>query len=126
MTTVNEFSIEGSAPVGDGGLAPQVPAESRQFLKGPINWHWLVRAGRLKGKTLHVAVCLCRQMGLRKSRTFPFTRKRATQMGMSIDSVKRAMRRLERAGLIRISRRPGSASVVELVGAEVPRRRITV
>ena len=93
------------------------PPRHRQgepFLKGPIPWPWLVQAARLPGRRMAVALLLWREAGCRKSRTVRFRLGQAGELGMAPDTARRALRNLERAGLVTVQRKPGQALEVTL------------
>jgi hypothetical protein len=78
-----------------------------KFLRGPIPWDWLLQAGRLPGSALHAAMLLWFEAGCRKTRTVSFNRTRAAEFQLSPDTMSRALRELEAAGLVSILRPPG-------------------
>jgi hypothetical protein len=84
------------------------------FLKGPIPWPWLVLAARLPGRALPVALLLWREAGCRRRRTVPFCLSRGLKLGVTVGSARRALRRLEAAGLVRVRRLPGRGLEVTL------------
>jgi hypothetical protein len=89
-----------------------------QFLKGPIPWQWLLEAARLRGKALHIALLLWKTAGCRKSRNVRFCLSQAKSMGMHLDTARRGLRQLAKAGLIEISHRPGQGFEVSLSEVE--------
>jgi DNA-binding transcriptional ArsR family regulator len=78
-----------------------------KFLRGPIPWKWLQRAACLPGQSLHVALILWQESGMRNRRTISFCQRRGMDLGMSIDTARRGLRRLEVAGLVTLKRMPG-------------------
>lgn len=96
------------------------PPRHRQgetFLRGPIPWAWLDRAGRLPGKALAVALWLWMQAGCKKNRTVRFQLAGVTAMGMHADTARRGLRALANAGLVSILHRPGCGLEVTLLEA---------
>jgi len=87
------------------------------FLKGPIPWAWLVRAGQLPGRALHVALVLWREAGCRNSRTVPFRLALAVQFGVHPDTARRGLHALAKAGLISTRYIPGRYLEVTLLDA---------
>jgi hypothetical protein len=85
------------------------------FLKGPIPWPWLTTAARLPGKALHVALVLWREAGCRKSRTVRFCLSHGDDLGVSEQAARRALRGMERAGLVSLLRKPGRGLEVTLL-----------
>src|SRR5262249_34145873 len=88
-----------------------------RFLKGPIPWDWLSRAMALRGRALQVALRLWFQSGVSRSRTVLFCQERAAADGIPTTTARRAVRELERAGLVRVVRRPGRGLDVTLLDA---------
>ena len=92
-------------------------SEDRRFVKGPLPYTWMQRAGQLPGKALHVALGLWFKKGVCGSITFTFKPKEATAFGASIDAVYDALERLEAAGLIRVERHRGRSPTVTILAA---------
>jgi hypothetical protein len=90
-----------------------------KFLKGPIPLNWIVVAGRLKGKTLHLGCLLWLKAGIEKARTISFNAAQGEVFGMSKDSARRALRRLEGAGLISTRYLPGRCLEVTILEAKI-------
>jgi hypothetical protein len=86
-----------------------------QFLKGPISWAWLRRAMRLPGKSLAIGLMLWRESGCVKDRTVRFCLARAAADGIPTTTARRAIRELERAGLVAILRKPGRGLEVTIL-----------
>lgn len=84
------------------------------FLKGPIPWGWLERAGGLPGKALHVALYLWREAGCRKLRVVRFRMGMTAGMGLSRWVARRGLLALQSAGLVSVVRRPGRCLDVTL------------
>src|SRR5690242_12051064 len=70
-----------------------------QFLKGPVPWAWLCVAGRLGGKSLHIALVLWHLASMTKSARFPLSRRTGDDLGVRRHAAYRALSKLERAGL---------------------------
>jgi DNA-binding MarR family transcriptional regulator len=77
----------------------------------------LLRALRLPGKALHVALLLWQEAGCRRSRTIRFRLAGTADLEMHPDTAKRGLRALEKAGLVSIRRHPGQALEVTLLAA---------
>ncbi len=93
------------------------PGES--FLKGPIPWRWLEAAAGLPGKALVVGLAVWRAAGCRDARTVPLN---LSALGLVRRTAQRALRALERAGLVTVEHRPGRAVLVTL--CEPPRTSV--
>src|SRR5438034_5608908 len=91
--------------------SPKV-ARGQRFLKGPIPWAWLMRAAQLPGRALHIGVALWFLSGLTRSFTVRLGGRPLAELGVDRHSKYRALRQLEAAGLVRITRRPGQNPTV--------------
>lgn len=78
------------------------------FLKGPIPIWWLNKASSLPGKALNVTLAIWWQHGMSKGGPIKLTKKALTYFNVSRYAVRTAIDGLERMGLIRAVRRPGS------------------
>jgi hypothetical protein len=117
---IEALRLEGKAldalarPEIAGNRRPPRHRPGGQFLKGPIPLAWLAAAGRLPHRALHVGILLWFEAGCRKARTVTFCLARGETMGLGMDTARRALRELERAGLVTIQRRPGRGLGVTL------------
>ena len=86
------------------------------FLKAMIPLGWLSRACRLSGKALATALAIWYLKGLRNSyEGLMLTTAVVERLGISRYSKSRALRDLERAGLIRVERRPQKNPLVTIL-----------
>jgi hypothetical protein len=102
-------------------LADNRSAFAGQFLKGPVPWTWIVTAAALPGKALIVGLCLWRLAGALKSRTVMLGNADLKPFGVDRAAKSRALVVLERAGLIKVGRRPSrfpSVTLLTSVGSE--------
>jgi hypothetical protein len=86
-----------------------------RFLRGPIPWHWLEAAGRLPGKTLHVAIALWLLAGIKRGRPAKWEPATAATLGVERHAAYRGLAALEAAGLIAVDRRNGRCPVVTML-----------
>lgn len=84
------------------------------FLKGPIPLPWLQHAGALPGRSLHVGLGLWFLVGVKQSMTVHLTPSVTRGFGMDRHAVYRALRHLERGGLVAVRRKRGSSPVVTI------------
>src|SRR5260370_6075789 len=91
------------------------PRQTERFLRGPVPWPWLSRAMILPGKALAVALILWRQRGMTGRRTVTFCLARAGAHGIPPTTARRAIRQLEKAGLVSILRMPGHGMEVTIL-----------
>jgi hypothetical protein len=110
--TVNE-----RAYTWDREAQAYVPATqpNQRFLKGPVPWPWIEVAAKLPGKALAVGIALWRLAGAVKSKTIRLSNAEVSELGCDRNAKSRALRDLERAGLITVERQPGCSPRVTLV-----------
>src|SRR5262245_31245336 len=122
MSSLDPFNPDQLRLPGEFLPLPEAPPRRRPprhrmgetFLKGPIPWEWLVQAGRIPGQALQVALPLWKNAGCVGKRTVSFCLSRARVFDMHPDTARRALRALERAGLIAVHRQPGRGLEVTL------------
>jgi hypothetical protein len=86
-----------------------------KFIAGPIDVSWVVQASRLGVKALLVGLALWHLRKLRQADTFIVSNLMVRGWGVQPDAKSRALRALEKAGLIRIERRGKRSPLVTLV-----------
>ena len=86
-----------------------------KFIAGPVDVSWVVQASRLGVKALLVGLALWHIKGLRKADTFIVSNLMLQDWGVQPDAKRRALRKLEKAGLIRIERRGKRSPQVTLI-----------
>lgn len=96
--------------------ARRPPADDVRYLRGPIPLPWLTAAGRLPTRALQVAVALAFLAGVERTRVaLKVSPKLLTEFGLNRFARYRALKDLERAGLITVvTRAPGRCPVVTL------------
>jgi hypothetical protein len=85
------------------------------FLKGPIPWDWLDRAGRLPGKALAVGLVLWQKAGLSNTCTVKICQARLDDLGLREASTRRGIRSLQDAGLIAVVSSAGRGLKISLL-----------
>ena len=92
-----------------------------KFIAGPIDVSWVVQASQLGVKALLVGLALWHLKKLRQTDTFTVSNLMLQEWGVQPDAKSRALRALERAGLIRVERRgKRSPHVTLVVGNTIP------
>jgi len=87
-----------------------------KFLKGPIPWVWVLKAGSIPGKALHVAIYIWHLAGMNYSRTVYVNLSRFEKdWGFNRSTASKALKALESANLIKVVRSPGKKSQVTLL-----------
>ena len=103
---------EEKIPLKSVSLAPRFKG---LFIKGPIDMRWLGRAAKLPGHSLHVGLLLWFRMGCESSHTVRLTPTHLKKFGVRRHTGYRALKALEKAGLVRVERHRGRAPVVTVV-----------
>lgn len=114
MRLANGEAWDGKVPQSK---RPPRHRSGERFLRGPIPSAWLERAGNLPGKTLHVAVALWFQAGITKKRTVKLSYKDLARLGCKHEAGRRALKRLEAAGLVEVDSQNGRSPVVTILEA---------
>lgn len=86
-----------------------------KFIAGPVDVQWVVQASRLGVKALLVGLALWHLKKLRQADTFTVSNLMMREWGVQPDAKSRALRALERDGLIRVERRGKRSPHVTLV-----------
>jgi DNA-binding transcriptional ArsR family regulator len=86
-----------------------------KFIKGPIDIAWLCRAAQLGATALLVGLALWYLKGLRRADAFIVSNLMVAEWGIQPDAKSRALRKLEKAGLISIKRRGKRSPLVSLI-----------
>jgi DNA-binding transcriptional ArsR family regulator len=86
-----------------------------KFIAGPIDVSWVRQASLLGVKALLVGVALWHLKGLRRDNGFLVSNLMLQEWGIQPDAKTRALRKLEKAGLITIDRRGKRSPRVTLV-----------
>lgn len=76
-----------------------------KFIAGPLDAVWLSQARKLGATALWVGLVLWFLRGLKKSDTFVVSNLILQEWGVQPDTKSRALRRLEKAGLVTLERR---------------------
>jgi hypothetical protein len=99
---------------GQGRRAPPIKGK---FIAGPIDVLWVRQARQLGVGALFVGLALWHLKGLRKADTFIVSNLMLQEWGILPDAKRRALRALERAGLIKVERQGKRSPWVTLVAA---------
>ena len=98
------------------------PRIDGKFLRGPIPWDWLERAGRLPGRAFQIAVILWLKRGMRNTATVTLGRAELEGMEIKRHAVYRALDQLENAGLVEVDRRHGRRALITIIDEQKPTR----
>ena len=102
------------------GLVMAAPRLERGFVLGPLPLHWFLPAMALPGKALHVAVALWHMYGITKCPEITVSNVLTKRFSVRRDAKHRALRALERAGLVSVSSGKGRSSRVTLLALTRP------
>ncbi len=97
------------------------PAPNRQvgkFILGPIPMSWLIRAANLPGKSpVLIGLMLFHLAGLRRTRErLSLSARQMKQFGIAnSQTVRKALRALQQAGLVNIEQLPGRSRLVTIL-----------
>jgi hypothetical protein len=83
------------------------------FLKGPIPWAWIEKAGLLPGAALLVGLTIWRLAGWQRKPVVTYSL--SNSQPLSLQAARRGLRALEKAGLISIELAPGKASRITIL-----------
>jgi len=104
------------ARLNGGPRRGRQPSPTRgKFIAGPVDVSWVCRASRLGVKALLVGLALWHLRGLRSSNSFTVSNLMLQEWGIQPDAKARALRALEKAGLITIDRRGKRSPRVTLI-----------
>jgi len=104
------------------GLLEPVAA-TEPFLKGPIPIWWIEKAAHLPGKTLAVGMAIWWLRGMAQDKPFKLTQKALDTLAVSPDAAYDGLRRLETAGLIKVTRAPGQRATIDVLLASAKRKK---
>jgi hypothetical protein len=91
------------------------PRQSAPFLKGPIPLAWIERAACLPGKALQVAIALRFRCGIERSACVKVTNVLLAKFGVDRHAKARALRQLEAANLVAVTRKRGGSPMVTVL-----------
>lgn len=92
-----------------------VQMRSGRFLKGPIDWAWISRAGKGVGRALHVGIALWLERGMTGADAVRLSYARLKDMGVDRHAGRRGLAELERLGLVSVARNQGRSPVVTIL-----------
>lgn len=87
----------------------------RLFIKGPIPLPWVELAAQLPGKALALGIGLWWLQGMVRDAEVKLSKRLLQSFNISRDAAADGLRRLEKAGLVRVKRAPGKRPSVRIV-----------
>jgi DNA-binding transcriptional ArsR family regulator len=104
------------APLNGGPRRGRQPSPIRdKFIAGPLDVSWVCQASQLGVKALLVGLALWHLKGLRRSNSFTISNLMVEEWKIRPDAKRRALRKLEKAGLITVERQGKRSPRVTLV-----------
>ena len=93
----------------------RVSSAPGKFIMGPIDIAWVCQARQLGVTALLVGLALWYLKGLRRADAFIVSNLMIAEWGVRPDAKRRALRKLEQAGLVSIERREKRSPLVSLI-----------
>ena len=90
-------------------------------MKGPIYMDWLGVVTRLPGKALNVALAVHWLVDMNNGQPAKITAKALNMLNISEDAFSDGLKRLEHAGLVAVTRKPGQRPTVGIKQPVPPR-----
>ena len=106
------ISAATSSSVSNGSSADNGCAS---VLHGPVPLPWLEAAARLPGKSLHIGVALWYAAEVAQAVSIPLSNVYGLRFGVDRNAKYRALRSLERAGLVVVQRNRGRSPLVTIL-----------
>lgn len=85
-----------------------------RFIRGPVSYDWISRCSKLGMKCLNAAIAIWWVHGM-EGHPVILTRRRREPFGLSTSSTSRALKMMEKHGLISVEREPGCAPRITML-----------
>ena len=112
-----DSSVDRRKPSDKKGRLPE-PKPGEEFLAGPIPLTWLTKAACLPGKTLTVSLVIWFKARCNKMNTMRMSNTLLAKFGVNRKAGYEALRRLEKAGLIKVEHHSGRSPIVTVLDCE--------
>lgn len=112
IISLEEYKCERN---GSGITGPPYSPSFEKFIKGPVSLPWITSASKISSSALSVGVLLWYWYGLSGVPIIKLTTKKLKEFEISKRTAYRALRRMEDAGLVHVSRRYGRAPLVRIL-----------
>jgi hypothetical protein len=90
-------------------------APKKHFIKGPIYLDWISPAAQLAGKAINVALAIHWLHGMNQGKPFKITQSALTKFNLSNDAYLDGLRKLEKAKLVSVLRKPGQRALIMVI-----------
>ena len=87
----------------------------KHFIKGPIYLDWISPAAQLAGKAINVALAVHWLHGMNQGKPFKITQSALTKFNLSNDAYLDGLRKLEKAKLVSVDRKPGQRALITVI-----------
>ncbi len=111
----NRFRLDKATSDSGGQANAPAPRVSGRFSRVPIDLFWIQKAARLGAKALNVSLVLWYFKGLKKTNTVKLNYEVLEEFGVKPDAGRKALNRLEEAGLVATERHPGRKTIVTIL-----------
>lgn len=101
-----------SVPVPNRKRVVNQSLPKKHFIKGPIYLDWIGPAAKLTGKALNLALAIHWLHGMNNGKAFKITQNALQKFGLSNDAYLDGLRKLEKAGLVAVVRKPGQRALI--------------
>jgi DNA-binding MarR family transcriptional regulator len=112
------YEVIGEREVGTYGLRASIKRVKGRFLKGPILFREIDKAGQLSGGALWLYLIIRHRLDISKKLETTIPSEAIASHGMDRWVKDRAIRALEDAGLIQVKRHSGRSTIVSLCRSE--------
>jgi len=93
---------------------PPRPRSGDWFIKGPIPGPWIARSAALGGRALKVALAICCEVGMKRTRTVRLSAETLRRFSLRPQGTRRALAALAQAGLVTVSQDPGRKPMITM------------
>jgi len=113
---VEDLAVKIGESVPDNRRYPRkTRPKGEDFLRGPIPWCWICRASQLPGAALPVGLALWRMAFIKNNLAVHLTSTGLEALGVKPDAKLRALKALEKAGLVMVERAHGKNPAVTIL-----------
>ncbi|MBQ0721699.1 MAG: hypothetical protein KBT88_16175 [Gammaproteobacteria bacterium] len=113
LEDIQQLPARGNTALSKTAIPTKSTGEA--FLRGPIPLPWISAAAELPGKSLHLSLAIWFRASLSQNGTIRLGNSLLAQFGVNPDAKRRALKALEDAGLIEVTRVKNKNPVVTLL-----------
>ena len=113
---VDRYRRQPGDQLGETKPKTRLPARGKKYFRGPVPLSWLSLAAKLSGRTLHVGLAVWHVAHLTKDGSeVVLSRSACSAFGVERQTMRRALARLEAAGLVRVAYHHGRSPRVTIL-----------